>query len=152
MTDLSPWIQNVSAHDVQIGHHFDPGPNSMLIQIMDPDSEFPTPKYTFKEVHQFKFLDIEEDGITNFGDGVFVDASELAIKDSDAVKIAELLVRAKANRMNVLVHCFAGVCRSGAVVDVGVHLGFRDPEQYRSPNRLVHKKLMNALHGKVSDQ
>ena len=38
------WIQNVSLSDIPKGHHVAVGENSMLIQIVDPAMEFPTPK------------------------------------------------------------------------------------------------------------
>ncbi len=57
---MTPWIQNVSMSDIRQGFHIDPGFNSMLIQIVDPAMEFPTPMHKFKEVHQFEFLDVEE--------------------------------------------------------------------------------------------
>ena len=47
--------------------------------------------------------------------------------------------------MNVIVHCHAGVCRSGAVAEIGVMLGFNDTESFRSPNLLVKHKMMKAL-------
>ena len=47
--------------------------------------------------------------------------------------------------MNVVVHCVAGVCRSGAVAEVGVMMGFRDAEAFRSPNLLVKHKMMKCL-------
>jgi hypothetical protein len=47
--------------------------------------------------------------------------------------------------MNVVVHCHAGVCRSGAVCEIGVMLGFRDTEAFRSPNLLVKHRMMRAL-------
>ena len=47
--------------------------------------------------------------------------------------------------MNVVVHCHAGVCRSGAVAEVGVMLGFDDSESFRSPNLLVKHKMMKVL-------
>lgn len=142
---MNPWIQNVSLSDVKRGHHIDAGINSMLIQIVDPAMEFPTPSYQFKEVHQFEFLDIEEDGMTNFGDGEMVDVSEFAITQAQADQLVELLQRAFENRMNVVVHCVAGVCRSGAVCEVGVMMGFRDTEAFRSPNLLVKHKMMKKL-------
>lgn len=142
---MSPWIQNVSLSDIQKGFHIDAGINSMLIQIVDPDMEFPNPKHQFKETHQFKFLDIEEDGMTNLGDGKWTDLSELAIKDADAVELVRLLKHALEQRMNVIVHCHAGVCRSGAVCEVGVMMGFRDTEAFRSPNLLVKHKMMREL-------
>ena len=142
---MNPWIQNVALSDVKRGHHIDAGINSMLIQIVDPAMEFPTPSYPFKEVHQFEFLDIEEDGMTNFGDGVMRDMSEFAITQAQADQLVELLQRAFENRMNVVVHCVAGVCRSGAVCEIGVMMGFRDTEAFRSPNLLVKHKMMKKL-------
>lgn len=128
------WIANVSLSDIIRGHHYDPGPNSMLISIVDPDMESPTPLYPFGEVHCFRFLDIEEP------------QHPLAITTRDADRIAQLLTRALDKRMNVVVHCVAGVCRSGAVAEVGVILGFDDTETFRSPNLLVKKALLRALN------
>ena len=130
------WIQNVSMKDIKSGFHIDPGFNSMLIQIVDPAYEFPTPKYQFREVHQFEFLDAEQDD--NYPD-------EAKITDQQAQELVRLLQHALEQRMNVIVHCHAGVCRSGAVAEVGVMLGFDDAEAFRSPNLLVKHKMMKAL-------
>ena len=140
-----PWIQNVALSDIKRGHHILPGENAMLIQIVDPAMEFPEPAYKFKEVHQFEFLDIEEDGMTNMGDGKWTDMSEFAVTQAQADRLVELLQHAQANRMNVIVHCVAGVCRSGAVCEVGVMMGFDDTEVFRSPNLLVKHKMMKKL-------
>ena len=142
---LGPWIENVSLADVKNGRHIDAGPNSMLIQIVDPAMEFPTPKFPFKETHRFEFLDIEEDGMTNNGDGTWTDMSEFAITQEQADQLVALLQHAMEHRMNIVVHCVAGVCRSGAVCEVGVMLGFRDAEAFRSPNLLVKHKMMKCL-------
>jgi predicted protein tyrosine phosphatase len=142
---LGPWIQNVALADIPKGRHIDAGPNSMLIQIVDPAMEFPTPSYNFKEIYKFEFLDVEEDGMTNFGDGEMVDVSEFAVTQDQADELVRLLQRAMENRMNVVVHCHAGVCRSGAVAEVGVMMGFRDAEAFRSPNLLVKHKMMKTL-------
>lgn len=142
---LTPWIQNVSLADIRKGHHIEAGENSMLIQILDPDMEFPTPAKQFKEIHQFKFLDIEQDGMTNDGNGTWIDMSWGCIKDEQAEKLVALLQHALDNRMNVVVHCHAGVCRSGAVAEVGTIMGFRDAEAFRSPNLLVKHKMMKVL-------
>jgi protein tyrosine phosphatase len=130
------WIQNVSMSDIKQGFHIDPGFNSMLIQIVDPAYEFPVPKYQFREVHQFEFLDAERDD--NFPD-------EAKITDEQAKQLTDLLLKAYGQRMNVIVHCHAGVCRSGAVCELGVMLGFKDTESFRSPNLLVKHKMMKAL-------
>ena len=139
-----PWIENIPLENVAKGQHHDCGPNSMLIQISDHDMAFPTPKYTFKEVHQFTFLDIEEDGITNTSSGM-IDLSEFAITDTQAIELVCLLQQAMENRMNVVVHCHAGICRSGAVAEVGVMMGFGDCERFRIPNLLVKRKMMQVL-------
>ena len=47
--------------------------------------------------------------------------------------------------MNVVVHCHAGVCRSGAVAEVGITMGFEDTGVFRAPNLMVKHKLMKAL-------
>ena len=142
---MNPWIENVSLTDIKNGHHIDAGINSMLIQIVDPDMEFPTPKHQFRETYQFKFLDIESDGMSNDGNGTPIDMSWGMITDQQADKLVRLLKRAIEQRMNVVVHCHAGVCRSGAVAEVGVMMGFRDAEAFRSPNLLVKHKMMKVL-------
>ena len=130
------WIQNVSMSDIRQGFHIDPGFNSMLIQIVDPAYEFPVPKYQFRETHQFEFLDAEKDD--HFPD-------ECKITDQQAQELVRLLQHAQEQRMNVIVHCHAGVCRSGAVAEVGVMMGFKDTESFRSPNLLVKHKMMKQL-------
>lgn len=139
------WIENVALSDIPKGFHHDAGENSMLIQISDYDMAFPIPKHKFKETHQFTFLDVEEDGMTNTGNGKQIDLSEFAITDEQAGELVRLLQHALANCMNVVVHCHAGVCRSGAVCEVGVMMGFSDCERFRSPNLLVKHKMMKVL-------
>ncbi len=132
-----PWIQNVALSDVKKGHHVRVGENSMLIQIVDPDMEHPAPAHQFKEVYQFRFLDLEHN------DDCINDAWK--IQDQDAKQLVGLLQHALDNRMDVVVHCVAGVCRSGAVAEVGVMMGFDDTEVFRSPNLLVKHKMMKQL-------
>ena len=133
---ITPWIQNVSLSDVQKGFHFEPGFNSMLIQIVDPAMEFPTPTHQFREVHQFEFLDLERDD--PWGE-------EFKITQDQANELVRLLQHALDNKMNVVVHCFAGICRSGAVVEVGTMMGFTATDRYRQPNLRVKHKMMKVL-------
>lgn len=126
------WIQNVALADIPKRHHIDAGENSMLIQIVDPCMEFPVPKHNFKEIHQFEFLDIEEE-------------VDFAITDEQAAQLVALLQRAFDKRMNVVVHCHAGICRSGAVAEIGVMMGFQDAEAFRAPNLRVKHKMMQQL-------
>ena len=134
-----PWIQNVAKSDISTGHHIDPGPNAMLIQICDPPGDFPEPLpvYRFRETHQFEFLDVEETDL--------VPDEAMRCSQEQANKLVHLLQHALEHRMNVIVHCHAGLCRSGAVVDVGIQLGFNDTERFRAPNLLVKHRMMRAL-------
>lgn len=134
---MTPWIQNTGISEIKKGFHMDPGINAMLIQICDPPGDFPTPKYQFREVHQFQFLDVEKDD--------FVLDEEMRCSQEQANELVRLLQHAMDKRMNVIVHCHAGVCRSGAVCEVGVMMGFRDTEVFRSPNLLVKHRMMKAL-------
>jgi rhodanese-related sulfurtransferase len=132
-----PWIQNVSLADVRKGHHIRVGDNSMLIQIVDPDMDHPEPAHQFREIHQFKFLDLEK------SDDCINDAWK--VSDEQAEQLVKLLIHALEKRMDVVVHCHAGICRSGAVAEIGVMLGFADAEAFRSPNLLVKHKMMKVL-------
>jgi len=134
--DMIRWIENVSMSDIHLGHHSNLGENTMLIRIQDPATEFKPTKYNFKEVYCFEFLDAEDD------DG-FPD--ECKVSDSQANELVMLLSHAMEKNMNVMVHCHAGVCRSGAVVEVGTMMGFTATERLRIPNMRVKHKMMQVL-------
>lgn len=133
---MKPFIQNVSLDAIRKGNHKDPGQNSMLIQICDVCYEFPQPSFAFKEVHQFEFMDVE---------GTEGMPAELEITVEQAERITKLLKHAMDEGMNVIVHCHAGIARSGAVAEVGVIMGFADTRTHRQPNLLVKHLLMKSL-------
>ena len=135
------WIKNYSAEDIISGSHQDPGDNSVLIQIVDPSDEYPTPLFPFKHIYQFKFGDFEDKD---------PESEELKCSDEQAEQIVSILKYAIEHQMNVIVHCFVGVCRSGAVVEVGTMMGFEDTTRWRQPNLRVKHKLMKAA-GLYSD-
>ena len=129
-----PWITNVSYKDIELGDYPDA---DVLIQIVCPSMEFPLPKRPVAEIQQFHFLDLERNELPELEDA--------KITDIQAPNIILVLQRALEGNKNVLVHCVAGANRSGAVVDVGVTMGFEDTDVYRSPNLLVKHKLLKAL-------
>ena len=130
------WIENVSRSDIRLGHHSDLGENVMLIQISDPPGDHPTPHRKFKEVHQFDFLDAEDaDGFDD----------DFKISDAQAAELVRLLQWSLDNHVNVVVHCHAGLCRSGAVVEVATMMGFTECEKLRIPNMRVKHRMMKAL-------
>lgn len=129
-----PRIENVSYADIRTGSHLAPqGAGGVLIQLLDPDMTFPEPAKPFAERHQFKFLDLEDV------------EHPAAITPLQAQAIAAVLRSALEAGQDVVVHCHAGICRSGAVAEVGVMLGFEDTGRYRAPNLLVKRRLTEAL-------
>ena len=138
---MTQFIQNVAAADIPLRFHFDAGENSVLIQIMDPDANWwPTPAHNFKEIHRFSFEDIDKKHIESNPED-----KGKEISDEQAAEIVAILQRALENKSQVVVHCHAGICRSGAVAEVGIMMGFSDTERFRSPNVLVKQKLMKVL-------
>ena len=129
-----PWIENIAAIDVTKRHHHEAGENSMLISITDPAGWRPEAMHKFKERHDFEFLDAD-DGFPE----------ECLISDAQAAEIVGLLQHAMTNNMNVVVHCTAGLCRSGAVAEVGIMMGFGDTERTRIPNIRVKHRMMKVL-------
>ena len=126
-----PFIQNVSWVDAKRGaHQYEPG-NTILIQIAE--ISFPEPKHTFLETYQFNFSDVDTDD------------HEDAPTDEHASRLVEILDGALAAGRNVVVHCVAGLCRSGAVAEIGVIMGFEDTGAIRSPNVLVKNKMLAIL-------
>ena len=135
---MKPFITNVSRFDIAEAFHEDAGDNAVLIQIIDKRENFPVPKKPFKDVYQFIFDDVTES-----------DNPE-AITDMQAQEIAAILKSAYEQGRNVVCHCHAGICRSGAVVEVGIQMGFNPPDRMRWPNPLVLMKLQKALGLPVS--
>lgn len=56
-----------------------------------------------------------------------------------------MLQGALRHDIDVVVHCVAGICRSGAVCEVGVMMGFEDTGAFRNPNLLVKHNMMRSL-------
>lgn len=131
-----PYIQNVSMWAIQNGDHWH-SPQNVLIQITDTGYPPPLPYQKFLRSYHFEFMDIEE--------SEDVVAMELACTYNQASTMAGILQSSLANGHNVIVHCHAGLCRSGAVAEIGVMMGFEDTGVTRMPNLLVKKRMMQAL-------
>ena len=135
-----PFIQNVSYPHFKSGQHKDPGENAIAIQILsafdvnnvwvDEVENWPVSPYHFKAIHRFKIDDVDtENGIT----------------EEQAEEIVSILVAALAMNENVIVHCAAGISRSGAVCDIGTVLGFDDTRVYRNPNVRMRTMMLNYV-------
>ena len=129
------FIENISMADAIKGNHYLEKGKTILIQLQDYGTwQFAIPKYKdeFIAIHQFAFDDITEE-------------STASIQEHQAKQIANILDKALEDGHNIVVHCHAGICRSGAVAEVGVMIGFQDTENLRIPNTLVKKLLVNYV-------
>lgn len=135
---MKPQIENISWDDCKNGWHYDCGPDAILIQIADPATFFPMPKHNFTKTYQFEFLDAEDKDIERYGE-------EALISDAQATQLVLILSAALGLMQNVVVHCHAGICRSGAVVEVASMMGFQPTNRYRQPNLRVKHKMMKSL-------
>lgn len=125
-----PKITNISAFNLR---DYTPNENTVLIRIGDfRDPFFPKVRGGFSEIYTFCFDDTDTDG---YG----------SITGRQADEIASILKKCLVENKDILVHCVAGLCRSGAVAECGIVIGFSDGGNYRQPNILVKNKLFNAL-------
>lgn len=132
------WIVNVSYNDIMNGNHpYEFDDNTILIQIVDPVMEIPTPAKKFFKKFEYSFCDAEDD------DKMIID--EFKINETQAAELVNILTWALDNKYNVVVHCLAGCCRSGAVAEVGVMMGFEDKGKYRMPNTRVKRMMLEKL-------
>lgn len=129
-------VENISYSDVIKGQHRNNPENTVLIQIVDVGMDFPIPKYQFKEVYQFNFMDLTEATEAN---------SLVMINEEQAKYITEILVYAKALDYDISVHCVAGLCRSGAVAEVAEIMGFNYIGKGKQPNSYVKRILLEQI-------
>lgn len=144
------FIQNVSMGTIAKGQHMDAGGRGILIQIGDPGAAFPIPKFIFEQIHKFEFLDIDDKEFFSLKTGVKISATqipewEFRMTEEQAKDIVSILRQGLEEKRNVIVHCHAGICRSGAVAEVGEMLGFQPGHTSRIPNVWVKKLLMKEL-------
>lgn len=136
-----PWIANYPYADIKSGNHaIEPG-RTILIRIMgmghifDDENRDVARRSEFSQIFRFAFEDLEPKEVhdkTQYGEMVPV----------QAVIMHWYLKEALDGGYNVVVHCVQGLCRSGAVAEVGVMMGFDDSRRPRIPNLHVKKLLM----------
>lgn len=132
------YIQNISRSDCSNGHHNIKAKDAWLIQISDVGQSHPKPLFEFQKVIQLNFMDIpdrDEGGIR------YLDACQ----PEQAKQMVQFLQEAKEAEKNIVVHCVAGICRSGAVVAVGEMLGFIPLWNNINPNYRVKYLMMKEL-------
>lgn len=129
--------ENVSRLDILQGNHISVQCSPVcLIQISDVCKRQPIPKYVeyFKYILRLNFDDVEDEN------------NKFCISDYQAQQIADFILKAKADNADIVVHCLAGICRSGAVVEAAMSVGYTYAvNRQRIPNTLVKRKVMLCL-------
>lgn len=139
-----PKIENCPQIAVEKGTHELSPDNAILIQITDPGNVFVTPKFntSFLMTYCFQFYDVTT---PLWGRGCLLEP----ITQDQADDIFDILIYALKNNYDVLVHCTAGLCRSGAVVEIGTIMGFEAVHENRIPNVEVKSKLLRAMRERL---
>jgi predicted protein tyrosine phosphatase len=135
-----PFIQNISIADTIAGVHRPAGGNAMLIRILDlEDWDVKDPAHPFNDVRVFRFDDLTAD---------WADPAKFARRgprQEHADDILLALSEAHERGMNVIVHCRAGVARSGAVSLVGeLVFGFDAVGSPRNPNSSLVAMMLRS--------
>ncbi|MCK9517273.1 MAG: hypothetical protein M0Q87_14720, partial [Ottowia sp.] len=92
----------------------------------------------FYDIKQFNFLDLNEDA-KDTPSGIHL------ITQEQAKQIMSILETALKSDIDVTVHCTAGLCRSGAVAEVGEMIGYNYIGLTKQPNSYVKKMLLKQI-------
>lgn len=134
-----PKILNVPKGLISIGR-FPDFENYILISI-DEQFKFPViPKDKIQPIsyQRFTFGDLEESSDSD-------DCSCLLFDLEDRDRILEIYRNCLENNIDLLVHCTAGISRSGAIIEVGLLLGFElEHPTHRIPNAYIKSSLLKA--------
>lgn len=144
-----PKIYNLSKAEVEKVSYSTRKPYAgyAIMRILDPAMHFKSVSYCdFVDEVRFEFLDATPEECVMYGW-----PSEFMITDEQAEQIAAKLLEWEGRGLNIIVHCHAGLCRSGAVTLAMVERGYDDPileneDKYeRIPNKYVFDKIVSAM-------
>lgn len=123
---------NFSRIQIETGLPIEIGQKDWLISISDANGMLPFVPDRFGELQFYFFDDQDEPDMPG------------VISPLDAMAMAGFIRAARINKANVWVHCTAGMCRSGAVVEVLKLLGWRIMDDF-SPQRVPNVLVFNML-------
>lgn len=99
----------------------------------------------FKEILTLEFDDVERLDQQHWHQNRMLKR----MSGSDLSLLVEFIKKAQTAKVDLYVHCAAGICRSGAVVEVLVMLGWQVDDEViageRHPNRFVFNHLRRAF-------
>ena len=110
--------------------------NDWLISIIDPGDPQIKPANKFNRVFSFEFDDCDP--------FPFCNCNEQPMQEWQAMEMARIIREASHLNKNLWVHCTAGICRSGAVVEILKLLGWRSVNEF-SPKRLPNIHVFRSL-------
>lgn len=144
-----PKIYNLSKAEVEKISYSTSKPYAgyAILRILDPAVFFKNvTNCGFVAEHRFEFIDATPEECIQYRL-----SDEYLITEEQATAIAKLLLDWELKGLNIIVHCYAGLCRSGAIVELMVDRGYDDPilenpEKYeRIPNMYVFDKIVSAM-------
>ena len=135
-----PLIENCSLADYMAMKFSIDVDNAVAIRIADSDGEFYHTKWNkdFMKEHHFHFNDVEEPS-------AYGGSSRGLITEKQAFKIAQIIKECLEQNKHIIVHCMAGISRSGAVVEAARFYGFDVIEKYKIPNCAVKTRVIREL-------
>ena len=132
------YIENLSLNNIVKGIHKNKGSESVLIQIVTPGDDFPKSKDKFLEVYRFEIADLVDREAFDQDEHFTVE---------HAKQIVKILFDAYSAERNVVVHCNAGLSRSGAVAFIGRMMGF----ELRYRNQLPNPNMMRLMESVIME-
>lgn len=135
-------IANLSLEIIESGY-IPPDKNTILISITDIGYNANIKETNYVDIHRFQFEDIEQEEVdAKFEQNDLIPNWATIISDKQAYKIYEILLN-NLFKNNIIVHCSAGVSRSGAVTEAALKIGYGlyDFSNLRTINKTVFKKI-----------
>lgn len=131
-----PLAINYSMSDIEKGLHCLPSTPTVLIQIQNYDcKQFIEPKYKSYFTNIFRFNFDDEEDVTQKG----------VITEAQSARLAKIITQAYQSSQNIFVHCHAGICRSGAIVEVCKLIGFETDDLGEKYGLIVNRRIPNVL-------
>lgn len=137
-------IETCGIGHIHTGYHNYWGFDTWLIRIYDtyPIYKAYPPRKEFEKIFEFTFDDLDPEFLT----GKEIRQYKIFNKNH-ATKILKILELAKESKKNIVIHCVAGICRSGAIAEVAEELfDFNYKEKDRFPNTYIKDLLLEVYY------
>lgn len=141
---------NTSIENIEEGIMFPLNSKTILISIVDYNSNpAKIPNINkYKNIFRFYFADITQEEMDFLGKYNELSDWAKGINQNISKRIAKLLILAKKHKLDVIIHCSAGVSRSGAIAEILIQvLGYKESKlsNIRSINKTVFLMILKNL-------